>query len=80
MIDDDDSYELDPNGVRVLIGLSAEETAEFVRLDHSIGDAASGSGTVQDAWARVDDLRWLELYEKHEAAQKPFMNSSRTRH
>jgi hypothetical protein len=80
MIDDDDSYELDPDGARVLIGLSAEETAEFIRLDHSIGDAPSVPGTVQDEWARVDDLRWLELYEKHEAARKPFLNSSKTRH
>lgn len=76
MIGDDDSCELDRDGVAVLIGLSAAETAEFIRLDSAIGGrAASGS-----EWERVDDLRWLQLYEKHEAARRPFLNSSPTRH
>jgi hypothetical protein len=29
MFDENDDYELDPNGNRVLIGLSIEETDEF---------------------------------------------------
>jgi hypothetical protein len=39
MADDDDSFEIDALGNRVLIGLSAEETDEFVRLEALISES-----------------------------------------
>jgi hypothetical protein len=36
MADDDDHYEIDARGNRVLIGLTAEETEEYIRLDAMI--------------------------------------------
>jgi hypothetical protein len=80
MIDDDDNYQLDAAGARVLIGLSAQETAEFIQLDSAIGNGASPPTFTSSEWARADDVRWLELYEKHEAARLPFLTASKTRH
>lgn len=79
MIKDDD-YELDPFGNRVLIGLSAEETAEFFRLDQIITKSGALHQVDQTEWVGPEDRRWLELYEKHEAARRPFLNSGKTMH
>ncbi|QUS39992.1 hypothetical protein RPMA_15005 [Tardiphaga alba] len=81
MIDDDDEhYQLDAHGVRVLIGLSAAETAEFIRLDSALGDVRMTPMEDGHTWSCMEDRRWLELFEKHEAARQPFRNASRTRH
>ncbi|KIZ38895.1 MULTISPECIES: hypothetical protein [Rhodopseudomonas] len=80
MINDDDNYALDPLGNRVLIGLSAEETAEFFRLEDEIGKTGLLPQISPDEWCRPEDRRWLELYEKHESARRPFLRSSKTRH
>ena len=44
MADDEDSYEIDAFGNRVLIGLSAEETKEFMLLDAAFKPAAGKWG------------------------------------
>ena len=80
MIDDDDSYQIDAFGNRVLIGLSVEETVEFLQLDERISARAALSHVSGDAWYPPEDHRWLELYEKHETARSPFLKSSDTRH
>ncbi len=80
MIDDDDRYELDPTGQRVLIGLTREETAEFVELEDHISKNGPLPQISNDEWYRPEDRRWLELYEKHESARRPFLKSSKTRH
>jgi hypothetical protein len=33
-----------------------------------------------DEWDNPQERRWLELYEKHETARRPFLKSSKTRH
>jgi hypothetical protein len=80
MIDDSDSYEIDPSGNRVLIGLTAAETAEFIALDRAISISGSWPPISDDEWYRPEDRRWLELYEKHESARRPFLRGSKTRH
>ena len=79
MIHDDDRYAIDTKGKRVLIGLTAEETREFLRLDGIIGGGPQ-TGFSRDNWSSPDDRRWLELYDKHEAATRPFLRASKTRH
>jgi hypothetical protein len=79
MIDDDDSYELNDQGIRVLIGLTVEETAEFSRLDGTIGHGRP-PGISLEQWAHAEDRRWLELYQKHENARQPFLQTGKTRH
>ncbi|MCG6203707.1 hypothetical protein LPW26_03580 [Rhodopseudomonas sp. HC1] len=78
MIKDDD-YVLDSSGNRVLIGLTSEETAEFFRLDEIISKSGPPPSTDEE-WYRPEDRRWLELYEKHESARRPFLKSSKTMH
>ncbi|KPG00036.1 hypothetical protein NML43_26455 [Rhodopseudomonas palustris] len=75
----DDDYELDSSGNRVLIGLTSEETAEFFRLDEIISKSGPPPA-IEDDWYRPEDRRWLELYEKHESARRPFLKSSKTMH
>jgi hypothetical protein len=80
MTDDDDSYEIDALGNRVLIGLSAAETEEFLRLDAVICETGPSLQSSMDEWYRPQEHRWLELYEKHETTRRPFLKSSKTRH
>ena len=80
MADDDDRYEIDARGNRVLIGLTAEETEEYLRLDAMISESGPLQHTTVDEWYRPQERRWLELYEKHETARQPFLKSSKTKH
>jgi hypothetical protein len=80
MADDNDSYEIDAAGNRVLIGLTVEETVEYIRLDAIISNTGPMTRNVTDEPYRPHERRWLELYEKHEDAKRPFLKSSKTRH
>ncbi|WP_331172945.1 hypothetical protein [Rhodopseudomonas sp.] len=81
MIDDDDRYQLDAQGHRVLIGLSFEETEEFFRLEEAIANSCPRSQLGGSDWSLPEDRRWLELFEKHESARRPFLNvDNKTRH
>lgn len=71
-------YFVDAQGHRVLIGLSLEETAEFEALDIApketvqiAAETCTGKGA-----AAVDDVRWLELYSKHEGAWRAWITQS----
>jgi hypothetical protein len=61
----DDSYVLDADGNRILIGLTLDETREFERLDELISDLSSAP---TDDNRSLNERRWLVLYDKHEAA------------
>jgi hypothetical protein len=75
---DDDNYELDARGARVLIGLTADETAEFARLDESISNRLPSMS--KHEWSSAEEQRWLVLYEKHVSAKRPFLAASKTKH
>jgi hypothetical protein len=62
----DDSYVLDSDGNRILIGLTLDETREFERLDELISSLSS---------APANERRWLELYDKHEAAVRIYLSA-----
>jgi hypothetical protein len=79
MIKDDD-YELDPLGNRVLIGLTAAETAEYFRLEEIINKSVPMPPAPDEQLYRPEHRRWLELYEKHESARRPFLKGSKTMH
>ncbi|MBR0829887.1 hypothetical protein JQ596_30595 [Bradyrhizobium manausense] len=68
-------YFVDGHGHRVLIGLSLEETTEFETLEDV---SAFGSGhAMRDAGGRTQEVRWRELYAKHELAWKAWIAQSR---
>jgi hypothetical protein len=79
MANDDDRFAIDALGNRVLIGLSAEETEEFFRLDAIIENGPLLQETADD-WFGPDERRWLELFEKHETARRRFLKGGKTMH
>jgi hypothetical protein len=72
--DDDDDYQIDAQGNRVLIGLSLEETEEFQRLEETIANSCPRSQIGDQDWALPEDQRWTEMFEEHETAKRPFLN------
>ena len=81
MVDDDaDSFVIDALGNRVLIGLSADETEEFLRLDAVIGATGPPLQDLTDEGGGPRERRWLDLYDKHETARRRFLTSNKTLH
>ncbi len=63
-------YFVDAQGQRVLIGLSLEETNEFEALNQSPARA-------RGEHIAICEIRWLELYAKHEEAWRVWIAQSR---
>jgi hypothetical protein len=72
MASEDDSYALDADGNRILIGLTLVETREFERLDELILSLSSG---VTDDNRSLAERRWLTLHDKHEAAVRIYLTT-----
>lgn len=72
-------YFVDAQGHRVLIGLSSDETAEFEALDLSPveGVVPPATSDISDGFAGENEVRWLELYLKHEGAWRTWITQSR---
>ena len=60
-------YVVDSDGRRVLVGLTAEETSEFERLEASLPLLRRG-GAGGDQPVSTGERRWCELYGKHDVA------------
>lgn len=73
-------YFIDVNGHRVLIGLSPEETAEFEALDLASNETGQFTSEVlgQKGAAADGEVRWHELYSKHEGAWRAWIAQSQT--
>jgi len=71
-------YFVDAQGHRVLIGLSLQETAEFETLDPSSKETVQiGAGIREnEGTAGPGEIRWLELYSKHEGAWRAWIAQS----
>ena len=70
-------YGLDEQGRSVLIGLSFDETSEFERLDASLpfnGLHVWPDLSEEDVPLAPIELRWRELWEKHEAAMRALID------
>jgi hypothetical protein len=80
MADDDDMFEVNAQGEIVLAGLTRSETLEFDRLERIIRASGTFPHISRDEWHSPDEKRWLELWDKHQAALAPFLESSKTRH
>jgi hypothetical protein len=76
MAGDDDNYILDADGNRVLVGLSLDETLEFVRLEEAILDSPSDEF---DEKRLRDERRWLVLHDKHDAALRNYISTENAR-
>jgi hypothetical protein len=80
MNDDDEKFVQDADGNRVLIGLTFEETCEFDRLEIHINATGPFSHISRDQWPSSEEKRWLQLWDKHEAARLLFEQISKTLH
>jgi len=70
-------YFVDAQGHRVLIGLSSDETAEFEALD--LSSLAGGvSPSTDEGIGGENEVRWLELYLKHEGAWRSWITQRRS--
>ncbi|MGY3346731.1 MULTISPECIES: hypothetical protein [unclassified Bradyrhizobium] len=69
-------YFVDAQGHRVLIGLSSNETAEFEALD-SPSVARDVPPAAGESVGSDSEVRWLELYLKHEGAWRTWITESR---
>jgi hypothetical protein len=60
----------------VLVGLTFDETGEFEKLDDRLSrDKHSDLGqNPEAALSRCAEQRWQQLYAKHEAAWKTWLN------
>jgi hypothetical protein len=77
--DDDNNFQLDADGERVLVGLARSEMLEFIRLDELINANGPFPDILRDEWHSADEKRRLELWDKHEAARHLFLNAYKTR-
>ena len=68
----DDSYVLDSDGNRILIGLTLDETREFESLDELISSLSSAPTNESRS---LNERRWLVLYDKHEAAVRIYLST-----
>ena len=68
----DDSYVLDSDGNRILIGLTLDETREFENLDELISSLSSAPTNESRS---LNERRWLVLYDKHEAAVRIYLST-----
>ena len=73
-----DDYEIDSDCNRVLIGLSAAETGEFLTLEEAIQGWLAPVSSKE--WKTPDELRWLALYQKHAARKLLFITPRGTAH
>lgn len=73
---DDESYVLDADGNRILIGLTLDETREFERLDELISNVSTAPS---DDSRSINERRWLVLYDKHEAAVRSYLTDENAR-
>jgi hypothetical protein len=65
VIFDENSYTLDDNGNRILVGLTAEETREFFDLTDLLASANPGQPLSSIDWTSPEEARWLALMQKH---------------
>lgn len=72
-------YVGDGTGRHVLIGLTYEETLEFQRLDSRQAGRVGGRTDAgrNDLRPADEELRWLELYTKHDNSWKRWVAASR---
>jgi hypothetical protein len=67
MIFGESNSAVDDQGNRVLFGLTVEETRELLELTDELASARPGEPLSTNQWTRTEEMRWLELMDKHTA-------------
>ncbi len=71
----DDEYEIDAKGCRVLIGLTTEELSRF----DALLSTPSNLGSFGDP-ETPEETRWVELLDKHDTAMMPWRHMRMVKH
>ena len=65
MIFGESNYALDDDGNRILIGLTVEETREFLDLTDLLAGINPGQPLSSIDWTSPKEMRWSTLMQKH---------------
>ena len=74
------NYCLDAEGNRILIGLTAEETREFLELTDVLAIHNAEEQVSSINWAGRSEQRWLALMQKHAVELENFLRAGATKH
>jgi hypothetical protein len=79
MIFGESNYALDDDGNRILIGLTVEETREFLELTDLL---ASNPGLPLSSidWTSPKEMRWSTLMQKHALELEKHLRPGGTKH
>ena len=80
MIFDESSYALDDDGNRILIGLTVEETREFLHLTDLLAGINPGQPLSSIDWTSPKEMRWLALMQKHALELEKLVRARGTKH
>ena len=80
MILGDSNYALDEDGNRILIGLTVEETREFLELTDQLASISPGQPLSSIDWTSPKEMRWLVLMQKHSLGLEKHLRPGGTKH
>ena len=80
MILGESNYSLDDDGNRILIGLTVEETREFLELTDLLASISPGQPLSSIDWTSAKEMRWLVLMQKHSLELEKHLRPGGTKH
>ena len=80
MILGESNYALDDDGNRILIGLTVEETREFLELTDLLASISPGQPLSSIDWKSPKEMRWLVLMQKHSLELEKHLRPGGTKH
>ncbi|UPJ53264.1 hypothetical protein IVB30_19275 [Bradyrhizobium sp. 200] len=80
MIIGESNYALDDDGNRILIGLTVEETREFLELTDLLASISPGQPLSSIDWTSPQEMRWLALMQKHTLGLEKHLSAGGIKH
>ena len=74
------NYTLDDDGNRILIGLTVEETREFLELTDLLASINPGKPLSSIDWTSPKEMRWSALMQKHTLELEKLLRAGGTKH
>jgi hypothetical protein len=71
---------LDDDGNRILIGLTVEETREFLELTDLLASISPGQPLSSIDWTSPKEMRWLVLMQKHSLELEKHLRPGGSKH
>jgi len=74
------NYALDDDGNRILIGLTVEETREFLELTDLLASISPRQPLSSIDWTSPKEMRWLALMQQHALELEKIVRAGGTKH